>query len=65
MLRRLQIIKKSTGQQIIEYSLSLDDEAANEDYFKTAWYMAVDDGVVIEANKIDYKINFAEDTPTE
>lgn len=62
MARRVQIFKKATGQLIDQYAFTLDDSASDQDYLNKAWFIAVDDGKVIEANKIDYEIAFAEET---
>lgn len=58
MLRKLQIIKKATGQKLAEYSFDLVEDASDEDFLEKAWYSAADNGEVIEANKINYQIEF-------
>ena len=62
MARRVQIVKKSTGQLIDQYTFTLDDSASDQEYLTKAWFIAVDDDSVIEANKIDYEIEFVEET---
>ena len=65
MLRKVQIVKKATGQKLVEYSMDLGSKASDDDYLKKAWYTAIDKGDAIEANRINYEIVIVEETPRE
>lgn len=60
MLRRVRIVKKATGQQVAEFPLLLDEKASEQSFFDKAWFRAIDEGSVIEANKINYEIAFTD-----
>lgn len=62
MLRRVQIVKKNSGQKIAEYPMLLDRRSFDHYFLDKAWLFAIKEGSVIEANRIDYAIGFVEET---
>ncbi len=58
MLTKVRIIEKSSNNSVAEYPIELINDDLKEDYFDEAWENAVDDGLVDEANRLDYEIHF-------
>lgn len=66
MLKKVQIIEKSSGQVKAQFSLSLADDMLNkEDYITDAWNKAKANGVVNDDNQDNYKIECIEETSNE
>lgn len=65
MIKKVQIIEKSSGRVKIQFSFNLaDDVFKQEDYITDAWNKAIVNGVVNADQQENYKIEIFENTPT-
>ncbi|PSJ17325.1 hypothetical protein [Nitrosomonas supralitoralis] len=66
MLKKVQIIEKSSGCVKIQFSLNLaDDVFTQEDYITDAWNKGIVNGVLNADQQENYKIEVFENTPNK